>query len=374
MQEQFDPPAPVTAVDLHDDGQYWYQLDNGSNTRYPESSLYNQEEFDALTLSDNTPKKGLMPLADLLSIDMPPMKFLVDGMLARGHLAMLGGRPKSGKSWLALQMAKAIDTGKPFLDRKTIQTKILYIALEDGQRRVHQRCKILKWQPKNTDVLFEIANFNGVGFSKPGKGLQEIEAYAPQYGLIIIDTLIATLSSKANENDNAQMGAIVNELARIAHDNDTAILLIHHTGKGYSDSPFDMLRGASALRGAYDVGFVLERKQDEREAVLHAESRDMDLDNMTIKQAKNGTGWEYKGNGKEIENIRAGRKMVEVMLEHGDGVTVSELAKLTGKSAQTIHNQLVGAEKNGDVYRQTDPNSDSSTKPADLWFVSDEYK
>lgn len=307
------------------------------------------------------------PVAELLTRTFDPLVFLVDGIIARGHLAMLGGRPKSGKSWLGLQLAQAIDTGAPFLGRTTKHARALYIALEDGERRVYQRCQLLRWKPTDAGVLFAVARFDGDG--GPGPGVTQIAHWAADYKFIVVDTLIATLSGRANENDNTAMGAIVNELARVAHETDAAILLIHHTGKGAAENVFDTLRGASALRGGYDVGMVLERKQDEREAVLHMESRDVDLTSLTIRQADSGAGWEALGTGAEIKTIRAGRRIVEAIRDHGDGQTAEELATAIGISPQTVRKQLTNAEDRGLVKREK-VRREGALKPVDIWFLT----
>lgn len=324
----------------------------------------------AETAVANILRPSLRLFTDLLSQEFPPLVFLVDGILARGHLAMIGGRPKSGKSWLVLQLAQAVDQGLVFLDRQTRRGRVLYIALEDGARRIYQRANVLRWRPTDgAAVLFDIANFDGDVV--PGPGLAQIAALAADFDLIIIDTLIATLSGRASENDNVQMGMIVNELARIAHDSETAVLLVHHTGKGFSENVFDLLRGASALRGAYDVGLLLERKQDEREAILHMESRDVDLSNMTIRQADGGAGWECIGAASELKRIRAGRVIVETIRESGEGLTAKELAEASGKSVQTIRAQLATAETNNLVAQYTEPPS-GATKPAARWWLTAE--
>lgn len=307
------------------------------------------------------------PLADLLDKKFAPLAFLVTSILARGHLAVLGGRPKSGKSWLALQLARAVDLGEMFLGQTTQQARVLYIALEDGERRVYQRSQVLKWQPKAAAVLFDIARFDGDG--TVGPGVAQVAHLANNYDLVIVDTLIATLSGRANENDNAAMGAIVNELARVAHETDTAILLVHHTGKGAAENVFDLLRGASAIRGGYDVGMILERKQDEREAVLHMESRDVDLSSMTIRQADNGAGWESLGTGAEIKTIRAGRRIVETIQEHGEGLTAEELATAANITRQAAQKQLNVAEGHRLVRREKMRRGGAS-KPVDLWYIA----
>lgn len=317
----------------------------------------------------------ILLLSDLLAQEFPPLIWLVDELIAKGHLVMLGGRPKSGKSWLVLQLAQAVDTGREFLGRKVRRGRVLYVPLEDGPRRVYQRCNILKWKPQDTAVSFDIAHFNGNG-AGDGPGLKQLAAAAPNYDLIIIDTLIAALNGKANENDNVQMGQVINELARIAHEHDTAVLVVHHTGKGSSESIFDTLRGASALRGGYDVGMILERKQDEREAVLHAESRDVDLSSITIEQAQNGAGWEALGNGAVIQEIRAGRKVVKALqdfeLENGVdvGATAAQLGEIMGISRSSAYRQLRAAEKRGYVFRKADDTAVGKKKP-DLWFLGE---
>lgn len=309
-----------------------------------------------------------LPLVNLLAQTFDPLVFLVNNILAKGHLAMLGGRPKSGKSWLVLQLAQAIDQGLPFLGQETRRGRVLYIALEDGKRRIYQRCQLMRWRPTTgAAVLFEIGHFDGNGVSGPGLG--QVAQLADEFDLIIIDTLIATFCGRVNENDNVQMGMIVNELARVAHASDTAILLCHHTSKGSSENVFDLLRGASALRGAYDVGLLLERKQDEREAILHLESRDVDLANLTIRQAVNGAGWECLGSGQELKRIRAGRRVVEVLEgAGGDGLTREEIAEQLGITPQSAGAQLRNAERDGLVSRESEQR-EGSAKPVDLWYL-----
>lgn len=316
-----------------------------------------------------------IPMADLLAQSFSPLEFLVDELMALGHLVVLAGRPKSGKTWLVLQLAMCIDMGRPFLEQKTRKAKVLYIALEDSKRRVYQRAKMLKWQPEQASIVFDIARFDGAD-GLPGPGLTQIANEAETYDLIIIDTLIATLSGQANENDNAQMGAIINRLAQIAHETDTAILLVHHTGKSFSDDVFNTLRGASAIRGGYDVGLLLERKQDEAEAVLYAESRDVDVENMTLRQAANGVGWEYIGNSNEIKKIRAGRKVVEAILEldpDGDGVTVKEIAEHRGVSESAIYKQIKGPVADGYIGKIEMPSTEDGKQP-DLFYVREQYR
>ncbi len=316
-----------------------------------------------------------LPLAALLAKNFPPLVWLVPGLIAQGQLVLLGGRPKGGKSWLVLQLVQCVDTSQPFLGKETKPARALYIALEDGERRVYQRCQLLKWQPKQADVLFHVGRFDGPE-GLAGPGVAQIEQLAVTYDLIVIDTLIATLSGSINENDNTRMGLIINELARIAHDTDTAVVLVHHTGKSSSDDIFNTLRGASAIRGGYDVGLLLDRKSGESEAILHAESRDVDVENMTLRQSFDGAGWEYVGSSFEIEKIRAGRQTLQAMLEVDQdhvGLTVKEIAAFRKVSEATTYKQLERLEKSGYVFRDEQPSTQMGKK-ADIWYVAPKYR
>jgi hypothetical protein len=354
--ERFEPPLPEDEIrSIVASSKRWEPAEdavrqNGHAAATPAQVLWLEPESGAA----------------LYDRHFEPLVFLVDEMLAKGNFAVAAGRPKAGKSWLMLQAAQAVDTGRPFLGKSTKAASVLYVALEDGDRRIHQRLHLLGWKPKQTAFLFDIANFDGDG--GPGPGLAQLEGLAADYDLIIIDTLIKTLSGRANENDNAQMAAIVYKLASISHEHGPAIVAIHHTGKGQSDDPFNLLRGASAIRGGYDLGLVLERKQGEREALLHVESRDFESSSMTIQQAEGGAGWGVLGDGLKLSEIRAGRKAAQAMSDHGDPLTAQELAKLLRITHQAAHKQLLNLERDGYASRVSETR-EGSDKPADVWSL-----
>ena len=304
--------------------------------------------------------------ADLVSQDFPPQRFLVDGLIPAGQLIMLGGRGKAGKSWLVLQLVAAIDRGIQFLGKPTHRGRVLYLALEDGRRRMNQRPKILKWQPSaNVDIAFNVETFD-----RGGEGLAHIrQAIADKrYDLVVIDTLVKTLSAAADENSNTEMGAICNTLADMAHDTGATILIVHHTSKVTTDNPFDNLRGASAIRNSYDAGMLLRRRHGEKEATLYVESRDFDTDDMTIKQADNGAGWEYLGDASVGVSLAAGRIGIADLIAAGDGSTTAEIAAAVNKSVQSVRGTMNTAAKHFLVVNR--PDKTEGKKAVDRWYLT----
>ena len=77
--------------------------------------------------------------AELRLKTFPPLKFIVPGLIVEG-LVILAGKPKVRKSWMALDIALAVAAGRFCLgDRKCQQGNVLYLALEDGDRRLQRR-------------------------------------------------------------------------------------------------------------------------------------------------------------------------------------------------------------------------------------------
>lgn len=317
----------------------------------------------------NRPDTGYEDVAALLAEPQVPLEFLVDGLLARGHLAVLSGRPKCGKSWLALQLARAVDTGRPFLGRAAQQATVLYAALEDGRPRFKRRCHALGFEPTDFKVVFEM-NALDDGRGGEGYGLSQVEEAAERFDLVILDTLPALLSGTINENDNAAMGAVMRNLVRVVHQTGSTILLVHHANKGFSEDPFSLTRGASAVRGGYDFGLHLQRKTDESEAVLNLESRDGAVSSLTIRQLIEPPIWEVVGAAKAIVSIRAGRKVLAGLAALGDGATVEDLAEYLKISKQAVHQQLKRAESKGHVKRSQKP-GENGGRATDLWSLTD---
>ena len=77
--------------------------------------------------------------ADLMRMQLPEPRWAVNGIIPEG-LSLLAGKPKLGKSWLALNIALAVATGGTALGSIHVeQGDVLYLALEDTKKRLQGR-------------------------------------------------------------------------------------------------------------------------------------------------------------------------------------------------------------------------------------------
>ena len=86
-------------------------------------------------------KPKVFSLQELLSWELPPTRWAIPEILPEG-LTLLAGKPKLGKSWLALSAALSIASGGVALGTQpVIRGDVLYLALEDNARRLQARTR-----------------------------------------------------------------------------------------------------------------------------------------------------------------------------------------------------------------------------------------
>ena len=86
-------------------------------------------------------KPRVFSLQELLSWELPPVRWAIPDILPEG-LTLLAGKPKLGKSWLALSAALSIAAGGVALGTQPVaKGDVLYLALEDNARRLQSRAR-----------------------------------------------------------------------------------------------------------------------------------------------------------------------------------------------------------------------------------------
>ena len=92
---------------------------------------------------------GVRDGAWLSTQDFPPLPYAVHGLIPEG-LTLEVGPPKAGKSWLTLDLLLAVASGGMALGsiKAGPPRRVLYLALEDGDRRMQDRCRALLGEPE----------------------------------------------------------------------------------------------------------------------------------------------------------------------------------------------------------------------------------
>lgn len=263
-------------------------------------------------------------LATLQSRTFKEQKWAIRDVLPVGcHL--LAARPKMRKTFLALQLGLAIAQGTKFLGWNCEQGDVLFLGLEDNERRIRSRIKLLTMfdftQPDLSGFRYwtggvdisptgkefisnpEEAERAYAAFPKGTDGVDALDKFLdtfPKTKLIVIDTYARFRESSNNrdvyQRDYDQMMPITSLAAR----REVCILVVHHEKKGLASSDsgdfMEDVSGTSGITGAVDGIISIKGRrgssQEGEERKLMMTGRDMprDLDIDMKFDAQRG-GW-----------------------------------------------------------------------------------
>lgn len=213
--------------------------------------------------NDNARVSTSVDAETLLGMVFAPIKYVVPGFVAEG-LTILGGRPKLGKSWLALDFGIGVASGGDCLGTTCGQGDALYLALEDNQRRLQDRLRLVLPQQGRPDIRRLTLDTEA---PKIGAGLIErLDAWRLSVELpllVVVDTLAMVRQPKGRNQDSyaADYDAL-SPLQRWASEHRIAVVVVTHVRKMEAEDPLEMISGTNGLTGAADSILVLTRTAD----------------------------------------------------------------------------------------------------------------
>ncbi len=268
--------------------------------------LENPEPEDGFPPPKEIQRLEVISAPDLLKADLPPVRFLIDGLLPEGT-SLLTAASKIGKSWMVLDEGLCIAAGIPFMGHATHQCGVLYLALEDSYNRLQDRMrKILNGKP--APPLFGFT----VKAPRLDSGLLDtLEDYLqrhPDTKLFIIDTLQkirgpALPREAAYAQDYREMGVVKEFMDK----HGLSAQFIHHNRKMKDDGdPFNMISGTNGIMGAVDTVWTITKdKRDSEEATLHVTGRDVEQSDTVIRFDKDSWTWKRIGAADWLAEQRA---------------------------------------------------------------------
>ena len=180
---------------------------------------------------DSVPPMQLLSRCDLLS--RPDPTFLIEGMLLEFGVSMLWGDTNIGKTLVSLDLAACVATGQPFLEHDTRESTVVYVVAEgfgDFKWRVNaweslneQRLTDRMWFLEHPIQLADDASIDEL--------VRAVAALELEPGLIVIDTLARCFLGQ-DENSSRDAGRPIAGCQRLQKELNSAVLLVHHCGKG----------------------------------------------------------------------------------------------------------------------------------------------
>ena len=283
-------------------------------------------------------------------MEFDPVRWIVPDFLTEG-CTILAGRPKLGKSWLALDWAVAVARGGASLDRKCTQGDALYAALEDNARRMQSRLRKVttggEW-PERLRLLLdgELARANDGGLHWTREWLRAQEA--PR--LVIIDTLARVRDSKSRDDGNYEADyAAVTPWKALADEFAVAVVLVHHVRKMAAEDPLETVSGTNGLTGAADAVLVLNR--DGQGCTLSGRGRDLEEYQHAVSFDRLSGRWSALGDAVDVRRSDERVDLLAELASATEDLTPTDLAERLCKRTPAIKMMLGRMAKAGEVAR-----------------------
>ena len=281
----------------------------------------------------------------LMAKDIPPLRWIVPGIIPEG-LTILAGRPKQGKSWGVYGLGVAVATGgKAFGEKQVEAGDVLYLALEDGERRLKERLGIILRGasiPKRFDWAIEWPKLGGRGYVETPENpdcrsqiLWWLDEH-PEARLVAIDTL-ARVKPRTQKTGNAyeQDYSAMEPLQQIAVERRIALVLVTHTRKPVkavaAGDVFDEIMDSTGITGGADTMLVLKKTRAENELSLWVTGRDVDDQELLIKWDPDTSDWKLLGPAETTRLSALRKSILDCLNRSGDVMTTAEVAARIGR-------------------------------------------
>jgi hypothetical protein len=314
---------------------------------------------------------------ELSNPDIKPPSYIVHNLITQG-LSLLVGKPKKGKSFMALNIALSIVKGeKVFGSLEVDPGAVLYLALEDGRSRLQQRLFKIQGHGKFPEQLHFAIIWDRIdqgGLENIAKKIEEIK----NLKLIIIDTLAKIRPAKSGKDVYLGDYTTINNLKHVADTFDIPILVLHHQRKSGADDIFDTVSGSLGITGAADTIMILDRKNNTTQAELMITGRDVIENTFTMNFNETNCSWEITGNADTVRLNQAEENIVQLIDENGgclsSKIILSSLKPQENES--TIRWRLSEMVKKGILYRdgvgvyKNNPNNTNITNMSNTSKIS----
>ncbi|HPM21996.1 MAG TPA: AAA family ATPase [Thermotogota bacterium] len=267
-------------------------------------------------------------------------RFVLYPYIPAGAFVILAGDGGTGKTYLALDIARAVANNETFCGMKTTPGKVLIVDEESGLPRLKERMARIEHyhDPIPDDNVF-YCSYSGFCFSRP-QSLTALKQLISdrKITLCMIDALVDVI--EGDENSAQDVTPVMRGLREITSETGAAIVLIHHTNKvgGY--------RGSSALKGAVDVLLIAtQEKLTPNGAVVKIKADKMRDGHATAKRlnlnwdAEGFTVTPYNPVDEMKDKLREDEWTILTALRAGRK-KIDEIVVATGLSKNTIHSRL----------------------------------
>ena len=325
---------------------------------------------------------------------LAPPSWQIDQHVPKGAFVCLFGPAKNYKSFVALDWALCLASGRPYLDRFPVQAgPVSYVCSEGGLFNFDKRisCWAKSKEVKRADFEKNVQVFgNRFDFQKLEAADTLMEAAHAFFGkypdTFIIDTLSRNFGA-GDPNSNKDMQQFCSTVDYLREKTGATIIVVHHTG--WSEQERE--RSASNLRDSLEVSIRVKKEEDGLGIVTCMAQKDAPefapyrIRGRTVRLVDGGDPlaneslvFDWDGEDTEVKkeereqarNVKYDEKLAKTLkplsgrTDANMGMTQAEISKETGIEKTAVSRNLKSALERGLVGK-------SGEQQGAVYFVTD---
>ncbi len=229
------------------------------------SSVVPLKELAPKTLGPDPFKFQL--LRDVKSVKV---KWLWEPYIPKGALTLIMGDGGYGKSWMTCALAADLSAGRALPGQDPLPPqRVLMVSAEDGLSQV------VKPKMEMLQANMDNIQASDQGFTLNGDAMVHLVRYIKDYDVAIafFDPLVVYMGGKIDSYKANEVRGMMNMLAAVARDTETAIVAVHHVRKSSEGSALQhkVLGSADFINGVRS-GLLVDVSKGGQRYMAHVKS------------------------------------------------------------------------------------------------------
>ena len=201
-------------------------------------------------------------LSPIEALRRPPPDWLIQGILPGNALTMVYGASDTYKTFVVLDMAASIATGRSWHGHAARWGFVVYIVAEGGEGFPTRVAAWAKAHRARLDTLPLFQRLDPVQLLEDGEvdelldRVERLHAELPSRPVLVVFDTLGMCLQGGDENSNSDIHRVVLALNRIRRATNATLLVVHHTSDPKAKRP----RGASAMRGDLNTLILVSRQ------------------------------------------------------------------------------------------------------------------
>jgi hypothetical protein len=200
--------------------------------------------------------EGFKPLtaADRAALPKPVVRWLVPGLIPSHDMTIIGGRPKVGKTRVAVAIVAAVLRGEPFLEFSAPTSSPPVLLVTDDQSAGDTADMLTALNLWDHPRLIWSEHFR---LTEPDLDALLDAIKANPSAVVVLDSLRSIGRALQHGENDPEIGATLYDLKQAVVDAGGTLLLIHHCNKAADLVGVEALSGHNAIGGAANTIITL---------------------------------------------------------------------------------------------------------------------